>query len=410
MVLEATLVCFDNSEHTRNADFAPTRFQAQADAVNLLAGAKTQSNPESTVGVLTMAGKTPRVLVTPTPDLGKVLNAMQDLQIEGETNLSTAVQIAQLALKHRQNKNQRQRIVIFIGSPISESKDKLVKIAKKLKKNNVAVDIVSFGSEEENGDKLEAFQEAVNSNDNSHLVTVPPGMVLSDSLFGTPIFQEDGGEGYGGGGAAAGGEGGGGGFEFGIDPNLDPELALALRVSLEEERARQNATAAAAAREGGEGTSAAAGEAGGEAAATAPAAGGDIAEPMDEDALLQQALAMSMAVDQPGDGAPQAPAGGGDATMADADDDLARALRMSMAQGQGSAGSEAITDPDFLKSAITDPDFLKSVMASLPGVDPSNPELQNVARSLAAKKEGDAKEGDKKDGQGGSKGKDKDSK
>ena len=29
------------------------------------------------VGVLTMAGKTPRVLVTPTPDLGKVLNAMQ---------------------------------------------------------------------------------------------------------------------------------------------------------------------------------------------------------------------------------------------------------------------------------------------------------------------------------------------
>lgn len=28
--------------------------------------------------------------------------------------------------------------------------DKLVKIAKKLKKNNVAVDIVSFGAEEEN--------------------------------------------------------------------------------------------------------------------------------------------------------------------------------------------------------------------------------------------------------------------
>ena len=31
-------------------------------------------------------------------------------------------QIAQLALKHRQNKNQRQRIVIFIGSPIVEDK------------------------------------------------------------------------------------------------------------------------------------------------------------------------------------------------------------------------------------------------------------------------------------------------
>ena len=32
---------------------------------------------------------------------------------------------------------------------------------------------------------------------------------------------------------------GGGGFEFGVDPNEDPELALALRVSMEEQRARQ---------------------------------------------------------------------------------------------------------------------------------------------------------------------------
>ena len=91
---EATVVCVDNSEFTRNGDYAPTRFQAQADAINLLAGAKTQHHPENTVGVMTMAGKTPQVLVTPTPDLGKVLNAMQGMKIEGEVHLSTAVQIA----------------------------------------------------------------------------------------------------------------------------------------------------------------------------------------------------------------------------------------------------------------------------------------------------------------------------
>ena len=74
------------------------------------------------VGVLTMAGKTPRVLVTPTQDLGKVLNSMHDMALEGEPKLASAVQIAQLALKHRQNKNQRQRIVLFVGSPITETK------------------------------------------------------------------------------------------------------------------------------------------------------------------------------------------------------------------------------------------------------------------------------------------------
>eukprot|EP00775_Hariotina_reticulata_P006012 gene6012-6250_t len=188
--MEATIVCIDNSEWTRSGDYAPTRFQAQADAVNLLAGAKTQANPENTVGVLIMAGKTPRVLVTPTPDLGKVLNSMTDIVIEGESNIATSVQIAQLALKHRQNKNQRQRIVIFAGSPVKEDKDALVKIAKKLKKNNVAVDVVSFGHESENEDKLSAFHAAINSNDNSHLVVVPPGPVLSDVLIGSPIFQK----------------------------------------------------------------------------------------------------------------------------------------------------------------------------------------------------------------------------
>lgn len=185
------MVCVDNSEFTRNGDYAPTRFQAQADAVNLLAGAKTQHHPENTVGVMSMAGRSPRVLVTPTTELGKVLNAMMKMDIEGDVHLATAVQIAQLALKHRENKNQRQRIVIFIGSPIQEDKvccgvlgggrgqrgrgwhllqragwtapslpdtaqltfrmqtpsqDSMVKIARKLKKNNIAVDIVSFGS------------------------------------------------------------------------------------------------------------------------------------------------------------------------------------------------------------------------------------------------------------------------
>jgi len=61
---------------------------------------------------------------------------------------------------------------------------------------------------------------------------VPPGPVLSDVLIGSPIFQGEGGEFGGGGGGAEGGLP----HEFGVDPNMDPELALALRVGLDEER------------------------------------------------------------------------------------------------------------------------------------------------------------------------------
>ncbi len=76
-----------------------------------------------------------------------------------------------------------------LNAPRLLRQDKLVRVGRKLKKNNVAVDVVAFGSEDTNGEKLECFIEAVNSGDNSHLVTVPAGTILSDMLFGSPIFQ-----------------------------------------------------------------------------------------------------------------------------------------------------------------------------------------------------------------------------
>ena len=55
-------------------------------------------------------------------DAFRRLRAHTEIDVEGESNFTAAVQIAQLALKHRQNKNQRQRIVIFVASPIKEDK------------------------------------------------------------------------------------------------------------------------------------------------------------------------------------------------------------------------------------------------------------------------------------------------
>lgn len=57
MPLEATMICMDNSEWNRNGDFAPSRWDSQVDAATIIAEAKTQQNRESTVGVLSMAGK-----------------------------------------------------------------------------------------------------------------------------------------------------------------------------------------------------------------------------------------------------------------------------------------------------------------------------------------------------------------
>ena len=110
-----------------------------------------------------------------------------------------------------------------------------------MKKNNIALDLISFGSSsaallaplsapssstaepvavETNETKLTALLEAVNSSENSHLLCVETGShLLSEKISSSPILRD---------GDADDESGGGGGGEdgFGVDPNLDPELAM----------------------------------------------------------------------------------------------------------------------------------------------------------------------------------------
>ena len=85
--------------------------------------AKTQQNPETTIGLMSSAGKRVEVVLTQTNDIGRLLAVVQEIKIDGENDLPTGLQIAQLSLKHRQNKNQRQRIIAFVGSPVDQSRD-----------------------------------------------------------------------------------------------------------------------------------------------------------------------------------------------------------------------------------------------------------------------------------------------
>lgn len=342
----------------------------------MVVGAKMQQNAENSVGVLTMAsvGRRggARVLVSPTDDMAKILGSLHEAKIAGKLNLVEGVQVAQLALKHRRNKNGGQRIVLFVGSPVEADAKMLVKAGKLLKKNNIAVDVVLLGLDEATADKLRQFVEAAKSHDNSNLVQVPAGVIPSDVLISSPVIQPDGG----GGGIGGGTETAPGANFGGVDANLDPELAMALRVSMEEERARQQAAA--------------------DEAKQAPAPAVEEPPVDDDDALLQQALAMSMREHVAGQETTQQlpesvepaqpPA---DMQLDDDDDDetMQLALQMSM---QTSADEpppmqppvpeqqpEAATAPPF-----NDPSFVTQVLAQLPGVDPNDPAIQAALESI----------------------------
>ena len=130
----------------------------------------------------------------------------------------------------------------------------MVKLAKKLKKNNVAVDFVAFGDGIEEGplNVLRTFSETASSAENSyvthsnrvwlsyiwsrHYIAVQPGqLLLSDALLSSAVLAADRGlpdELMGAAGPSGQGEGGAvNQFEFGVDPSLDPELVMVCNFS-----------------------------------------------------------------------------------------------------------------------------------------------------------------------------------
>uniref|UniRef100_H2RXI6 26S proteasome non-ATPase regulatory subunit 4 n=1 Tax=Takifugu rubripes TaxID=31033 RepID=H2RXI6_TAKRU len=342
MVLESTVVCVDNSEYMRNGDFLPTRLQAQQDAVNIVCHSKTRSNPENNVGLITMANNC-EVLTTLTPDTARILSKLHAVQPCGNISFCTGIRVAHLALKHRQGKNHKMRIIVFVGSPVEDNEKELIKMAKRLKKEKVNVDVINFGEEEMNTEKLTAFINCLNGKEGtgSHLITVPPGPSLADALLSSPILAGEGGAALGLGSSD---------FDFGVDPSADPELALALRVSMEEQRQRQEE----------------------EARRTTVASAADAgvsSTVVDEspDTLLK------MSVPHTDSTTPALP----DFSRMTEDEQIAYALQMSM-QGEG------------------DPEFLQSVLENLPGVDPNNDAIRNAMGSLASQT-GNKPESQKKD-------------
>ena len=129
------------------------------------------------------------VQLTQTNDIGAIVNSIGQIDINGDADLFTALKVGQLSLKHRLNKSQRQRIIAFVGHPILQSLEECEDLGKRLKRNNVGVDVINFANPE-NVPKLEALVSAASNQSNSHFLDVPLGIsMITDVLFTSPILS-----------------------------------------------------------------------------------------------------------------------------------------------------------------------------------------------------------------------------
>ena len=219
MPLECVMLLLDNSSYSRNGDALPSRFQAQLDAASSLINYKTNDNMETFVGLMSTAGNG-NLLATPTNEASALYSLFGKVTIGGTISLARSLQIASLALKHRVNKNQKERIIVFISSEIKDAPEDLFVVAKNLRRNNTSVDIVNICSEN-NLRLLQQFFEIVNVGETSKLINYQGGLsLLSDALKSGGLL------------------GGTTNDDGGFQEEVDPELEMVLRISMEEEKRR----------------------------------------------------------------------------------------------------------------------------------------------------------------------------
>jgi len=354
MSLEATYIIIDSSEHMRNGDFSPNRFEAQLETINLLANAKTSGHPESTVGLMTMSGRRPEVLVTLGNDPLSIQSCLSNIEVGGKSDLLSAIQVAQLALKHRQNKNGGQRIVVFVGSPLLEEDVKsFERVGARLKKNNISMDIVGLlglGEDESgNREKLTSLHKGVNKGDSSNLVLLDASsQIVADILLSGPLFGNTGG----------GGEGAG--VVPGIDPNIDPEYALAIQMSLQEAEQNKKPTS------------------------SKPVASENNDDGLDEE--TRQAIALSMQIDEE-----EAKNNKKEEKKVQKKDDMEdeeEAARQLSLQLTEEADNEKKEVTDALQGVSVD-----DLFGTLPGVTTDSEQIQNALKNI----KGDNDKKDKKD-------------
>lgn len=235
----------------------------------------------------------------------------------------------------------------------------------------------------------------------SNLVTIPQGCNPADVLVASPVVSEGAGMmgtagGFGDGGVPGGQTGaapGGGGMDDfgGVDPNMDPELAMALRVSMEEERARQEQEASAPAAPTTEPLSTVPESLEPEpllqpqfnelniASDSTPTNAMDD-DDVDDDELLQQALALSMHDAASSDTAPVATPETTQPAME------VETPATSASTQPPAAAAQTAAAPQY------DSDFVNNLLASLPGVDPSDPRIQTVLQQIQDKQDKDEKD------------------
>jgi 26S proteasome regulatory subunit N10 len=212
----AILILLDNSATSINGDFHPNRLDAQKQAADRLVQYYTRNSAETQIGIGVLASEQCVVIASLTSDLNRIARAISLITKGGRVRLEHGIRCAFLALHHRDQELKELRVIVFVASEHDVTPAAAEKIVATARKESVCMDIIAVGDDVNDLDVLESIVVNLRSR-STFLRAQVNSLILSDIVMGSAI---------------------GPGLEahrrIQVNPEDDPDLALMLRMSMED--------------------------------------------------------------------------------------------------------------------------------------------------------------------------------
>ncbi|KNH05497.1 hypothetical protein XU18_3468 [Perkinsela sp. CCAP 1560/4] len=170
-----------------------------------------------------MSGQSCMVHESLTDDQDRILSSLGKISSEGEMHIIEGLKIARLALMSKGTSRGQRKILILVCSPVQVSEEELASLEILLRKEGVGIDFVNIGNPE-NDQKMKSFIESINKRENCTYFSIGEKDNMIDYLQKNYLQTNS--------------------TNTGSNQNetMDPDMELALRLSLEEENARRQGT------------------------------------------------------------------------------------------------------------------------------------------------------------------------
>ncbi|KAF7683813.1 26S proteasome non-ATPase regulatory subunit 4 [Astathelohania contejeani] len=209
-MVEATVIVLDNSRYMQNQDYLPNRYTLQMESIKSIIFSKFDENNENVLGIVPTAQPAPNY-ITPTREKNHINLFISKLELNQNSPLDKILYLAIQSLSHRSQPNKR--LIIFLGSPIGNDENTDIILSKiidqiiTITNRGVIVNMILFA---EAMVYYEWLQTEID-NPNFNIVAINP----DDNFYGIVSGIV-------------------GGITGEEDFEDDPELMMALKLSLEE--------------------------------------------------------------------------------------------------------------------------------------------------------------------------------